>query len=453
VRVVIATDVAAALVAGLVGLLVPVAASGPGLTALAQEALTPVLWVAAIALAGGYDPRYLGAGPEEFRRVALGAFGLVAALGVASWALGAELVGNYAFVSLSTAVVLTPLARYGVRRWVRGRRRSGEFLHRTVVVGANDSLYRLARQLDTEHGYDVLGVCVPASAAAQVPLDVTVLGDLEGLVAVVQQYDADTVAVTSSTVTDGEALRRMSWDLESTGATLVVAPGLVEVGGPRLAVRPVGGLPLLHLEHPRFTGVRRLVKGAYDPVVAFLALVVMSPLLVGIALAIKLDSRGPVLFRQVRVGEMGRPFTILKFRTMHPDAEQRRHEVAHLNVGAGPLFKVHSDPRVTRVGSWLRRSSLDELPQLLNVVTGKMSLVGPRPHLPAELEVLGEDVARRLFVKPGITGLWQVSGRSDLDWEQSVRLDLRYVENWTLTWDIYIMWKTVLVMVRKSGAY
>ena len=294
---------------------------------------------------------------------------------------------------------------------------------------------------------------VPAGTGAQVPPDITVLGETDDLVAVVKRLDADTVAVASSSLTDGEALRRMSWDLETTGATLVVSPGLVEVGGPRLAVRPVGGLPLLHLEHPRFTGVRRLIKEVYDPVVAFVALLVLSPLLIGIAIAIKLDSRGPVLFRQVRVGEMGRPFTILKFRTMVPDAEQRRHEIEHLDIGAGPLFKVHSDPRVTRVGSWLRRTSLDELPQLINVVSGRMSLVGPRPHLPAELEVLGKDVARRLFVKPGLTGLWQVSGRSDLDWEQSVRLDLRYVENWTLTWDIYIMWKTVKVMVRKSGAY
>ena len=451
-RVVLATDTASALVAGIVGLAVPVSRSGADLAFLSLAALMPALWVAAIALAGGYDPRFLGAGPEEFRRVALGAFGLVAALGIASSTLDAEVVGNHLFISLSTAMILTPLARYSVRRWVRWRRRNGQFLHRTVVVGANDSLYRLARQLDREHGYDVLGVCVPASAAAQVPLDITVLGDLDGLLAVVKQFDADTVAVTS-TVTDGEALRRMSWDLEATGATLAVAPGIVEVGGPRLAVRPVSGLALLHLEHPRFTGVRRLIKGVYDPVAACVALLVLSPLLMGIALAIKLDSRGPVLFKQVRVGEMGRPFTILKFRTMVPNAEQRRHEVAHLDIGAGPLFKVHSDPRVTRVGSWLRETSLDELPQLLNVVTGRMSLVGPRPHLPAELEVLGEDVARRLFVKPGITGLWQVSGRSDLDWEQSVRLDLRYVENWTLTWDLYIMWKTLLVMVRRSGAY
>jgi exopolysaccharide biosynthesis polyprenyl glycosylphosphotransferase len=454
VRVAAAVDATAALVAGIVGLGAATAAFGPDPAYVVEAVLTPPLWVAAIAMAGGYDPRFLGGGPEEFRRVALGAFGLVALIGVTSWALDAEIARIYVFITLPLAIVLTPLGRYAVRRWVGRRRRRGEFLHRTVIVGADDSLLRLARQLaDPLHGFEVLGACVPAGATAQVPQDVPVLGELGALVDVVRVHDADTVAVASSSVTDGEALRRMSWSLESTGATLVVSPGLVEVGGPRLAVRPVGGLPLLHLEHPRFTGMRRLVKGVYDPVVAFLGLVVLSPLLLGIAIAIKLDSPGPVLFRQVRVGEMGRPFTILKFRTMVPDAEQRKDQIAHLDVGAGPLFKVHSDPRVTRIGAWLRRTSLDELPQLLNVVSGRMSLVGPRPHLPAELEVFGRDAARRLFVKPGITGLWQVSGRSDLDWEQSVRLDLRYVENWTLTWDIYIMWKTIKVMARRSGAY
>jgi exopolysaccharide biosynthesis polyprenyl glycosylphosphotransferase len=227
----------------------------------------------------------------------------------------------------------------------------------------------------------------------------------------------------------------------------------MEVAGPRTSIRPVAGLPLLHVEHPELTGIRRLIKSAFDRTVAVAALIVLWPLLAAIAIAIRLESHGPALFRQTRVGRGGREFTVLKFRTMVVDAERRKAELLKLNEHDGVLFKIRNDPRVTRMGTWLRRYSLDELPQLFNVVWGDMSLVGPRPPLPEEVAKYGDDVRRRLVVRPGMTGLWQVSGRADLTWEESVRLDLRYVENWTLTLDLQILWKTWAAVLHGSGAY
>jgi exopolysaccharide biosynthesis polyprenyl glycosylphosphotransferase len=252
----------------------------------------------------------------------------------------------------------------------------------------------------------------------------------------------------------GPELRRVCWALENTDVDVVVAPALIEVAGPRLHIRPVARLPLLHVEKPEFTGGRRIVKGTFDRLVAVAALTLLSPLLVAIALAIRLTSPGPALFRQTRIGVRGVPFMIYKFRSMRSDAEATKSELTLLNDNAdGLLFKIRRDPRVTAVGRVLRRYSLDELPQLINVAKGEMSLVGPRPPLPAEVELYADDVRRRLLVKPGVTGLWQVSGRSDLSWDDSVRLDLRYVENWSLVWDFEILWKTVYAVFRGAGAY
>jgi exopolysaccharide biosynthesis polyprenyl glycosylphosphotransferase len=248
-------------------------------------------------------------------------------------------------------------------------------------------------------------------------------------------------------------LQRLAWQLEGTSAELVVAPVLMEVAGPRVHVTGVLGLPLLRVSAPTFTGARRVVKEIVDKIGALLLLTVLAPVLMAIAAAIRLGDRGPALYRQRRVGRDGKPFTILKFRTMVVDADRRRDKLLAGNEAAGPLFKMRRDPRVTPIGSVLRRFSIDELPQLVNVVRGTMSLVGPRPPLPEEVEAYGPDMLRRLLVKPGLTGLWQVSGRSDLPWDEAVRLDLRYVEDWSLALDALILWKTVRAVVRGQGAY
>ena len=248
-------------------------------------------------------------------------------------------------------------------------------------------------------------------------------------------------------------LKRLGWELEGAGVDLVVAPALTDVAGPRVHIRPVSGLQLLYVEQPEFTGPTRVMKEAFDRVLALLSVALLSPLLLLISIAVWVTSPGPVIFRQIRVGREGRVFTVYKFRTMVVDAERRLGELWELNESNEVLFKLRADPRVTRVGRFLRRFSLDELPQLFNVVLGDMSLVGPRPALPSETERWGRSTARRLLVKPGITGLWQVSGRSDLSWEDSVRLDLYYVENWSFAGDIQILWKTLYAVLASRGAY
>jgi len=244
------------------------------------------------------------------------------------------------------------------------------------------------------------------------------------------------------------------WTLEGSDVDVLVSSALTDVTGPRISIRPVAGLPLLHIEEPELSGTRRVMKGVFDRVVAGLIILFALPVLVGLGIAVRLTSRGPALFRQTRVGRDGSHFTMFKFRSMYVDAEERKKELESRNERAeGLLFKMRDDPRVTRVGKFLRKWSLDELPQLINVLNGSMSLVGPRPPLPSEVARYEDDVHRRLMVKPGLTGLWQISGRSDLEWDESVRLDLRYVENWSLAMDFVILWRTVFAVLRREGAY
>jgi exopolysaccharide biosynthesis polyprenyl glycosylphosphotransferase len=251
----------------------------------------------------------------------------------------------------------------------------------------------------------------------------------------------------------GVSLRELAWELEKTDTDLCVAPALLDIAGPRTTIRPVAGLPLLHMDHPEFTGARQVIKTVFDRVFAVTALMVLSPLFVILCSIIRHSDGGPAFFRQVRVGKDGRPFVLFKFRTMVPDAEAQKAELALLNETDAVLFKMRKDPRVTSVGARLRRWSIDELPQLINVLRGDMSLVGPRPALPEEAARYRDHVRRRLMVRPGLTGLWQVNGRADLSWEESVRLDLRYVENWSFLLDVQIIWKTWAAIRHGSGAY
>jgi exopolysaccharide biosynthesis polyprenyl glycosylphosphotransferase len=282
---------------------------------------------------------------------------------------------------------------------------------------------------------------------------VSVIGTIDQLADHVRRGGYRIVAVTSDSYWTPRRLQRLAWQLEGSGAEMVVAPTLMEVAGPRLHVSGVLGMPMLRVSAPAFTGMRRVVKGVMDKFGSFVLIMIGLPLMLTAALAIMVDSRGPVFYTQRRVGKDGKEFTIVKFRTMVRDADRIKQRLANVNEGAGVLFKMRKDPRVTRVGSILRRYSIDELPQLFNVLTGSMSLVGPRPPLPEESARYEPDVRRRLLVKPGLTGLWQVSGRSDLSWEEAVRLDLRYVEDWSLAMDAMILWKTFRAVLGGQGAY
>ena len=278
-------------------------------------------------------------------------------------------------------------------------------------------------------------------------------GGLDGAASAVARFGADTVAVLACPEMDGMRLRELAWSLEKTRTDMCVASALLDVAGPRTTIRPIAGLPLLHVDHPELDGVKQVIKGVFDRMSASLALILLSPLFALIALAIWIPDRKSVFFRQTRVGKDGRTFRVWKFRTMVVDAEARKAQLLKLNEADGALFKMRQDPRVTRTGAWLRRWSLDEFPQLLNVLVGEMSMVGPRPALPAETAGYGHHMRRRLVVRPGITGLWQVNGRSDLSWDEAERLDVRYVENWSLVLDLQILWKTLAAVWHGSGAY
>src|SRR4051794_11755933 len=461
VRRIAAVDLLCALAASLVGGLVRFG-DGTGLKAprpsLWMVVLLPVAWGLAMLVARAYEERFLWIGAEEFRRVLEAAVALLAGLGAVSWAFRLELARGYVVIALPLATALTLLQRYAHRAWVHRRREEGQFLQTAVIVGHRNGVAALHEQIEREahHGYSVIGCCLPPGRRGQHETffdGLPVLGTLEEVVDVVHRYEVDTVAVLPSPELDGPALRRLGWDLEKTRAELLLAPAVTEVAGPRVRIRPVAGLPLLHMERPELTGVRRLTKEAFDRTSATLGILFLAPVLLGIALAVKVTSHGPVFFQQERVGRDGRTFSMLKFRSMVAGADRMVDDLADESDGNGVLFKKKVDPRVTRVGKVLRRYSLDELPQLINVIRGDMSLVGPRPPLQSEVDRYGFDMHRRFLVKPGLTGLWQVSGRSDLSWDDSVRIDVRYVENWSLTFDFMILWKTVGAVLRGSGAY
>ncbi len=425
--------------------------------------LAPAAWLATVSINRAYEARFVGIGAAEFQRIFQAFLQLTAVVAFTSFVTKADLARGFVLLSLPLALVLTVLGRYGARKWLHRQRRHGRALSCVLVVGDARAIeeFTLMVRRDRYAGMRVVGACVPmelaideATITALDAVDVPMLGDVDSIRAAVAISQADTVAVVSSGVLGPEKLRSISWQLEGTSTDLVVSPGLTEVAGPRLHVRPVAGLPLLHVEEPQFTGFRRILKGAFDRFAAAFALLVFSPFFIGFALAVRLTSPGPALFRQVRVGRDGSTFTMLKFRSMYVDAEDRLADLAHQSHhGDGVLFKMRDDPRVTEVGKVLRKYSIDELPQLINVLKGSMSLVGPRPPLPTEVAKYEVHVHRRLLVKPGVTGLWQVSGRSDLSWEDSVRLDLRYVENWSLTEDLMILWKTARAVTAGAGAY
>ena len=454
----IALDVLVGFTAALMGLLIRFGPGSPDPAYFVLTALLPVAWLIGLAVGRAYELRFLFVGNDEYRRVTNAALWLTAVLVVSSYAVNFELARGYAVITLPMMALGTLSGRYLLRRRLHRARARGQCMRPVLVMGYERAVATLVRQLQRQphHGMQVVGALLPAERMRPAVLGdvgVPVLGSFEEATAAIAATGADIVAVLACPELDADALRRLAWELEKTGTELMVAPALMDVAGPRTTIRPIDGLPMLHVEHPEFTGVRRLAKGLIDRFLAFLALVFLAPLMAVIAVLIRGTSAGPAMFRQVRVGRDGQTFVLYKFRTMHNDAEQRLAELLALNESDGLLFKMRDDPRITRVGRVLRRYSLDELPQLFNVIAGQMSMVGPRPPLPGEVAQYLADTHRRLVVKPGMTGLWQVSGRSDLSWEDSVRLDLRYVENWSLTSDFMIMLRTVSAVVRSSGAY
>jgi exopolysaccharide biosynthesis polyprenyl glycosylphosphotransferase len=427
-----------------------------------------VVWPAAIALCRGYRRNRIGIGFDEP--------GAVMRAGMLVVVAGALPAGFMAFptcaldpdgalklyallklVATATpfAVVLSLLVRFFAHKVLHLLQRQGRSLRHVIVAGSFGAAQQLSERVlrEPDTGMKVIGICLPSSELPRPVVDgIPVIGSLAQVPEVIRTMGCDAVAVTSDDATRYNYLRELAWSLEGAGVELLVDPGLVEVAGPRMHIRPLMGFPLLHVEEPNFTGWRRVVKRVSDIVLTSVGLLIISPLLICIAAVIKLQDGGPVIFRQSRIGREGEPFTMLKFRSMVVDAEERKLELMTYNEGKGGLFKLSRDPRVTPFGQFLRNFSLDELPQLFNVLAGSMSLVGPRPHLESELAQMPSEASRRSLVTPGLTGLWQVSGRSDLEGGDAVRLDLRYVENWSLTLDLQILWKTISAVLAKRGA-
>ena len=408
-----------------------------------------VLWLVALRVHNAYDARLFGHGPEEYRAVATATVRLFATLAIISYLFKLELARGFLLVALPFGLAGLFLARWIWRRWLGAQRAEGRLCDAMVVVGDRGHLAGLIAALRNvpEAGYTIVGAC---SEGSEPIAGVPIVGSEHQAAQVAERLGADVVACSGSWRLGAEGLRRLGWELEGTGIGLVLAPGMTQVAGPRILTRPVAGLPLLHVEAPTFTGPKRAVKTTFDVVGALFIGLVLSPLLLVVALRVARDGASP-LYKATRIGQGGTPFLMWKFRSMVPDADKIAPAAA--NDGAGPLYKLKSDPRITPLGRVLRRTSIDELPQLWNVLRREMSLVGPRPPLASEVALYEQDVYRRLLVKPGMTGLWQVSGRSDLPWDDAVRLDLYYVENWNLVEDLKILWRTVSTVVRHQGAY
>ncbi|MFP7834833.1 sugar transferase [Marisediminicola sp. LYQ134] len=416
-------------------------------------------WMMVLSFFGTRGYKVLGTGPEEYKLIIDASIRLFGLIAIIAYLFQAQIARGYVLIAFPLGVAVLVLSRWIWRQWLCMERRLGRRVSKVMLVGSLTSAAHIARELARapEAGYQVVGACVGTGEIGGTLLDtgVPIMGRLDQVLASLDASGADTVIVTSSEQLPPDKMRELSWSLEPGRRHLIVAPSLTDIGGPRIHTRPVAGLPLIHVETPRFEGRKSRTKRSFDIIVSAMIITLISPLLAIIAIGVRLSDSGPVLFRQQRIGIGGRPFVMLKFRSMRPDAEALLGELLESGASEGNsvMFKMKNDPRVTPLGRFMRRFSLDELPQLFNVFGGSMSLVGPRPPLESEVSAYETHVHRRFLVKPGITGLWQVSGRSRLSWEDTVRLDLYYVENWSTTGDLVILWRTVKAVLGRDGAY
>lgn len=416
------------------------------------------LWLVMLAWTRSREARILGHGPQEFQRVVSASWYTFAFVAIVGFLTQWQISRGYLLFALPLGTIALLVYRAAWRAWIHAQRDAGQLQAQVLVVGPWRTSEEMIRRLRSSRraGLNVIGLCLPPTSSGELSedlQDVPVLGVINDSVAIAQRIGAEYLLLTGNDDLSLSESRHLGWELEGTGIGLIVAPAIMDIAGPRVVMSPVEGLPLLHVDPPTFSGRKYYLKAVSDKVLASIFLFVAAIPMLVIAFAVKISSHGAVLFRQTRVGLDLRPFNMLKFRSMYVDAEQRLDELRASSDGNDVLFKLKDDPRVTSVGRVIRRFSLDELPQLFNVLKGDMSLVGPRPPLPSEVKLWEDDVARRQLVKPGITGLWQVSGRSDLTWDESVRLDLYYTENWSLGGDLLIVLRTVFAIFSARGAY
>ncbi|VXC54983.1 sugar transferase [Arthrobacter sp. 8AJ] len=420
-----------------------------------------VVWWIMLGAWNSRQSRILGAGPDEYKRVAAASLWLFGLVAIVSYVLRLDTARGYVGVALPVGLFGLLLARWLIRQHLNVNRQLGQSMSRLLLLGGPSAVAHLARSLRTaKHaGYLPVAVYTPNThdiSSIEPESGLPVVGsspDAKSIVDAIQACGADAVAVSAGVQLHPQTLRHLGWELASRNIGLIMAPALTDIAGPRIHTQQVAGLPLIHVTTPTLEGGQRVAKRLFDVVVSAQLIIATLPLMAVVALMIKIDDGGPILFKQDRVGIEGARFQMFKFRSMVADAEAQLLSLKLLSEGNGPLFKMKDDPRVTSVGRIIRKFSLDELPQLFNVFMGSMSLVGPRPPLPSEVEAYEQDVRRRLLVKPGLTGLWQVSGRSNLSWQDSVRLDLYYVENWSMAGDLLILIKTFRAVFQSAGAY
>lgn len=411
------------------------------------SALLVVLWMGALSWSDSRGYRVIGNGSTEYARIATSSVRLFGVIAIVAFLARIDVARGFLLISLPLGIVVLFIVRWLWRQWLVAKRSTGEWSARVLLVGSEESVTQIARELarSPRSGYVVVGACIPhGTVAGTIPgTPIPVMGSVNAVSEAMRAIDADTVVITSTDELPVDKVKDISWGLEAGRQHLVLAPSIIDIAGPRLHTRPVAGLPLIHVETPRFSLGQRFVKRAFDIVAALTFIVLLSPVLIVVAIAVSSTSNGPLLYKQQRVGQHGRPFWMLKFRSMRVGADQELKALLDAQgTSETPLFKVKDDPRITPVGRVIRKYSLDELPQLFNVLGGSMSIVGPRPQIAAEVALYTDAARRRLLARPGLTGLWQVSGRSSLNWEDAVRLDLYYVENWSLVGDLAILAKT-----------
>lgn len=427
-----------------------------------QQNVVPVaailvgVWMVFQFVGGAYRASQTGVGTKEYTTVLVWSLVAAGAIAMTLYLTSYDLSRGFFLLLFAIGVPALLVERFAMRRMVHAVRSRGHFQAKLLTAGNSVHIDRIAEIMRRERwlGYVIVGALASdASDADETPSGLPIVGCPTAALDAVHATGAHGVLFAEGAFDRPQQFNQMAREFEDHNAQMIVVPTLADISAERIDVRPVAGIPLVFVDQPRARRAGSWAKRAFDIVGATVLIVVSTPVMAIVALAVKASDGGPVLFRQRRIGLKGQEFDFLKFRSMVVDAENMVVELADKNEGAGLLFKIKKDPRVTRVGAFLRRYSLDELPQFFNVWAGKMSLVGPRPALPHEVARYQEHVYRRLDVRPGITGLWQVSGRSDLPWEDTVRLDLYYVDNWSMLQDINILGRTLGAVLRSRGAY
>ena len=415
-----------------------------------------IAWLAALAIGDSRDPKIFGSGPSEYKRVVnltLLTFGVFA---IVSYAARAQVGRGFLLFALPVGLVLLLVSRWLWRKRLHRQRKLGRHIYRTLIVGDRAKSAHVAQQImrDRFVGFGLVGAVTSRGSHTELAPGLDVVASYDELLGTIDAMKIDAVIMTSADAINPTRKREIGWELESRKVDLVVASALTDIAGPRIHIRQVADMPLIHVDYPSFTGRKYFSKRMFDLISSSLLILLLSPLMLVVAVAVKTTSRGPIFYNQERVGLRGKHFPMFKFRSMVQNADDQLQSLLDQQGTADkPLHKVENDRRITRFGRFIRRYSLDELPQLFNVFIGTMSLVGPRPQRDAEVELYQGYDHRRLLVKPGITGLWQVSGRSSLEWEDAIRLDLYYVENWSMTGDLILLLRTVRAVISAQGAH